>query len=256
MKDQETAANKIMKLLAKAESTTPEEAEALTAKAQELMAEYAISEAMIQAARGVITETIVEHSVKLQGIYQAAHVRLGQVIGDANDCRVFQVKYSHSTTLHYVGFENDVSNCEVLLTSLMIQASVALRKFSKEWKAKYSYLGGMDAFKSRRDFLFGFADGVAPRLKKAREEAAQTVEADRVENPTSEAAAASSVALVLVSRKKKVEDHWQDNYAAGMRKVHSRMSSGVGGRAAGRAAGAAASLPGSGVGSGVKGSLK
>src|SRR5437868_13324419 len=50
---QDKWADKIAALLRKAESTTPEEAELLMAKAQELMAKYAIDEAMLNAARGV-----------------------------------------------------------------------------------------------------------------------------------------------------------------------------------------------------------
>src|SRR5688572_5573226 len=72
---EDTIIDKITKLLAKAESTTPEEAEALTAKATELMMRWSIDEAVIEARRvgaGKVDQ-VVEKKIWVSGIYWKAN---------------------------------------------------------------------------------------------------------------------------------------------------------------------------------------
>lgn len=71
--DQETINRKmdlVARLLAKAEQTTPREAEALTEHAERLMVKHGIDQALIdekRARRGQATEPIVTEAVLLSG---------------------------------------------------------------------------------------------------------------------------------------------------------------------------------------------
>ena len=84
-KTSEHYADKIAKLLAKAESTTPEEAESLVAKAQELMTAYAVSEAMIDSVRGIERDEIGQD--EYVGIFRAAVADIGRAVARANGWR-------------------------------------------------------------------------------------------------------------------------------------------------------------------------
>src|SRR4051794_139851 len=87
MEGSERYAEKIAKLLAKAESTTPEEAELLIGKAQQLMTEYAISEAMIDAARGVSVDEIEQCRFAYGGFLRKDLGEIAWAVLRANDCK-------------------------------------------------------------------------------------------------------------------------------------------------------------------------
>src|SRR4026208_2027649 len=87
MSKQEKYAEKIAALLRKAESTTPEEAELLVEKAQQLMTQYAISEAMLDAARGVERDEIDQTPIKMTGVFREAIGELLWAIAASNNCR-------------------------------------------------------------------------------------------------------------------------------------------------------------------------
>ena len=82
---------RVQALLAKAERTDfPEEAEALLAKAQDLMARHAISEAMVQAARardGGSGESVTSLRVVVDAPYAGAKRTLLGAVAAANGCR-------------------------------------------------------------------------------------------------------------------------------------------------------------------------
>ena len=67
--------NRIRALLAKAESTTPEEAELLTAKAAELMLRHEISQSQV-AADHAVAEGFKEFRFEFQGVYMRQFRRL------------------------------------------------------------------------------------------------------------------------------------------------------------------------------------
>ncbi|NEE50837.1 DUF2786 domain-containing protein, partial [Streptomyces sp. SID8455] len=78
---------RIRALLAKAEATGfPEEAEALTSKAQELMARHSIDEALI-AARTRSTETPGACRIGVEPPYESAKAILLDAVASANRCR-------------------------------------------------------------------------------------------------------------------------------------------------------------------------
>lgn len=251
----ESIADKITKLLAKAESTTPAEAEALTAKATELMIRWSIDEAVIAARRGgKVADKIVEKTIEVGGIYWMAHQSLGIKVGSSFGFKCVQRNWSYQPKMKgafmWVGFESDITKAELLYTSLLIQSATGLAKFSKQWKNDFPQLGGMEAFKARRSFLFGFGDAVYDRL--VAQFRVETAKASRAENDG--ARGTTSVELVLADRKQQVRSYYDEKYGHLRASKGKRLSGGVGGRQAGVNAGMAANLGGTGI-TGSKGSL-
>ena len=114
---------KVRGLLAKAESTEFEdEADALTAKAQELMARYSIDQAMV--ARETDSEEPSGRRIGVDDPYAQGKANLLAVIAGANRCRsVWLASYGFSTV---VGFAGDIDIVEVLYLSLLVQATRAM----------------------------------------------------------------------------------------------------------------------------------
>jgi uncharacterized protein DUF2786 len=181
--------DRVRKLLAKAEdeSCTPPEAEALTAKAAELMAKYGIDRALLAAAR---PETDVPSS-RMVDIYNPwgrvrAHLLCG--LGAALRCQcIMLTPPSGGLKIHLFGYESDLERADLLYTSVLIQmwhglvaAPVPERSRSpRAW---------------RRSWLLGFAAAVIGRVREAEERAAQQAGRDA---PAGEA---SKAALVLADR--------------------------------------------------------
>ncbi len=114
---------KVRGLLAKAESTTfPEEAEALSAKAQELMARHAIDHAL--AASAEAPEVPGGRRLPVEDPYADAKAMLVGSVSRANRCQSVHVVDLALVTL--LGFESDLVAVELLFTSLMVQANRAL----------------------------------------------------------------------------------------------------------------------------------
>lgn len=172
-----TVEDKIALLLAKAESTTPEEAEALTEHAERLMLRHGIEQAAVAAARAgreVRPEPVVEVKVPFTGVYARALVTLGSAVAHAyGTVRTYflQIRGQTSSTLVLVGHESDVRAVETLVTSLVLQGRVALDRW---WKAlrtdpRTDLLSGSERTSLRRDYLMGFGQGAADRLRSTRE---------------------------------------------------------------------------------------
>ena len=105
--------HKVTSLLAKAESTTfPDEAEALTAKAQELMTRYAIDRAQLEAGRG--DEPVAGgRRLAVDDPYANARYLLLSAVADANRCRAVWTKQWGFSTVF--GDEGDLDAVELLL---------------------------------------------------------------------------------------------------------------------------------------------
>jgi Protein of unknown function (DUF2786) len=158
--------DRVRKLLAKAEAagTTPEEAEALTAKATELMAKYGIDRALLAAQR---PETDQPGS-RLVDIYNPwgrvrAHLLCG--LASAMRCQPILVTSEEGTLrVHIFGYASDLERTDLLFTSVLIQmwhgliaAEVPARAYStRAW---------------RRSWLLGFAAAVTARVRAAEERA-------------------------------------------------------------------------------------
>jgi hypothetical protein len=195
-------ADKIAKLLAKAQTTTPEEAESLVAKAQELMTKYAIDQALLDAMKGESErrEEIIEAVVEYTGTFRMATWRLAQAIAKANTCRVLVSDDTRQRVcqLYLIGFESDVERARLLDASLQIQMVRALNAW---WTSDpvNALLDRNRKFAARRQFMFSFTQGVKERLGAAVKTA--TAEATKTHG--------DSVALVLRSRTDRVDD-WVD----------------------------------------------
>ncbi|MFE5794664.1 DUF2786 domain-containing protein [Streptomyces sp. NPDC056503] len=150
---------RIRALLAKAEATGyPEEAEALTAKAQELMARHSLDEAGL-AAGAPSAQTPGAVRVGVEPPYEQAKAILLDAVASANHCRaVWNETYGFSTV---VGFEADLDPVELLYTSLLVQGTAAMTRAEAEQRK-----GGRKRTKSfRQSFLLAYANRLGARLE-------------------------------------------------------------------------------------------
>ncbi|GGJ46673.1 hypothetical protein GCM10010121_067520 [Streptomyces brasiliensis] len=154
---------RIRALLAKAEATGyPEEAEALSAKAQELMARHSIDEALL-AAGAPAADAPGACRIGVEPPYEQAKAVLLDAVATANHCRaVWNEPFAFSTV---VGFEADLEVVELLYTSLLVQATHAMSKAEAAQRA-----GGRKRTKTfRQSFLAAYAHRVGDRLASAAE---------------------------------------------------------------------------------------
>ncbi|MGV9941274.1 DUF2786 domain-containing protein [Streptomyces sp. NPDC003401] len=154
---------RIRALLAKAEATGfPEEAEALTAKAQELMARHSVDEALLDAAAPA-PDAPGARRIGVEPPYEQAKAVLLDAVAGANHCRaVWNEPFCFSTV---VGFEADLEVVELLYTSLLVQAGTAMTKAEAAQRA-----GGRRRTKTfRQSFLAAYAHRVGTRLAVAAE---------------------------------------------------------------------------------------
>jgi hypothetical protein len=154
---------RIRALLAKAEATGfPEEAEALSAKAQELMARHSIDEALL-AARTHAKDAPGACRIGVDPPYETAKAVLLSAVSGANRCRaVWNEALGFSTV---VGFEPDLEAVELLYTSLLVQATAAMTKAEAAQRA-----GGRKRTKSfRQSFLAAYAHRIGDRLADVAE---------------------------------------------------------------------------------------
>jgi hypothetical protein len=154
--------DRVRALLAKAESTTfAEEAEALTLKAQELMARHSIDEAMIGVAGGPDALTIGVR-VSVDDPYASAKSMLLSEVASANGSRsVWSRDLGFSTVF---GFESDVDFVDVLYTSLLVQATSAMVAAG----AQINRQGQSRTRSFRQSFLVAYAGRIGERLRVAR----------------------------------------------------------------------------------------
>jgi Protein of unknown function (DUF2786) len=164
--------HKVTALLAKAESTNfPDEAEALTAKAQELMTRHAIDRAHVDASRGH-EPRVGGRRVGIDDPYAGARFLLLSAVADANRCRAVWSKQWWFSTVF--GDEGDLDAVEMLFTSLLVQATRAM----VAERPAAGTPGGTRSF--RQSFLVAFAERVGQRLA----EAAEAVVADEATRST------------------------------------------------------------------------
>jgi len=154
---------RIRALLAKAEATGyPEEAEALSAKAQELMARYSIDEALL-AARTHAEDAPGACRIGVDAPYESAKAVLLDAVATANRCRaVWHEALGFSTV---VGFDPDLEAVELLYTSLLVQATAAMTTAEAAQRR-----GGRKRTKTfRQSFLAAYAHRIGDRLQAAAE---------------------------------------------------------------------------------------
>ena len=152
---------RVRALLAKAESTTfPEEAEALTAKAHELMARHAIDEAMLRTAPGAPADGVVGWRIGIDDPYARAKSLLLDRVARANRCRaVWSSQLGFSTVFGHV---TDLETTELLFTSLLVQATAAMTRAGRSGSGEAGRRSRTRGF--RQSFLVAYAVHIGERL--------------------------------------------------------------------------------------------
>jgi hypothetical protein len=164
--------SRVRALLAKAESTEfPEEAEALSGRAQELMARHSIDHALLAAESGTREEPIGLR-LAIDNPYEAPKAVLLDVVAGANRCRaVWHRELGFSTVL---GFPSDLDAVELLFTSLLVQATAALVRAGSRQDAR----GRSSTRSFRQSFLAAYAQRIGERLDEATGEAVKQAVAE------------------------------------------------------------------------------
>jgi hypothetical protein len=169
----ESVLAKVRALLAKAESTSFEhEADALTAKAQELMARHAIDEAVARGLGGAAPGKPVARRLGVDDPYARAKSGLLAAIASANGVRAVWDEEQALMTL--VGFESDIDSVDVLFTSLLMQASRAMLARGRVRDSR----GHARTRSFRQSFLVAFAQRIHERLVTAARQARRDAEQD------------------------------------------------------------------------------
>ncbi|MFE6776383.1 DUF2786 domain-containing protein [Streptomyces sp. NPDC057702] len=180
---------RVRALLAKAESTEfPEEAEALSAKAQQLMARHSIDEALLAAGDpagpggpGAAPDGPRACRIGVEGPYESAKALLLDAVAEANRCHaVWSAEFAFSTV---VGYAADLELVELLHTSLLVQGTTAMHRAGDRHHAGGRARRTRDF---RESFLIAYAGRVRERLataarlaeREATDEAARTSAAD------------------------------------------------------------------------------
>lgn len=152
---------RVRALLAKAESTEfSAEAEALTARAQEMMARHSIDHAMLAHGSGSKVAPSARR-LFVDNPYEAAKTVLLDKVALANRCRaIWHRKLGLCTVL---GFPGDLDAVELLFTSLLIQATTAMVHAG----ARRDAYGRSRTRSFRQSFLTSYALRIGERFAEA-----------------------------------------------------------------------------------------
>lgn len=226
----EAMLRKIRGLLAQAEdpACTPEEAEAFSAKAEELLVKYGIDQAMLDAGKTRGRGKPTDRKVPMVAPYKMPKVTLLHQIASAYGVKMVMIGRQYS---HLVGFEADLDAVDLLYTSLLLQCSNAMTRARRA-----SGRRGEDMVAFTNSFIEGFAATVGQRLREQRR---TTVDAT------------PGAALVLADRSGEVDAAFKDLFPH-VKTVRSRARSDYEGRAAGHRAGQTADIGNHRVGGGHK----
>jgi len=197
---------RVRALLAKAESTTfPEEAEALSAKAQELMSRYSLERIVVDSAGspGSDPHPAAARRLWLDAPYVAAKALLVGAVAEANRCRTVLSEGLGFTTV--LGDEVDLEIVELLSTSLLVQATRAMVSAGSQTTGT----GRSRTRSYRQSFLIAYATRIGERLSTARD--------------VSTAAVADSARLlpVLAARERVVEDLFESMFPQSVSRSYS-----------------------------------
>lgn len=189
---------RVQALLAKAESTEfPEEAEALVAKAQELMTRHSIDEAML-AQDDPSADLIDSEVVVVSPPYASAHVVLLSTVADANSCRCVSTSALRGPVrCVLVGFRGDIGRTKTMFAALSLHAARAMLA------APVPDFDTPRRF--RRAFLLGFASRIGARLQDA-------ALAARTEAEERASARGRSTDLVLADRSARVDSAFEARF--------------------------------------------
>ncbi len=149
-------------LLAKAEATTfPEEADAFTAKAQELLARHNLDRAAVESQDCTRPAAAAMRRVWIDEPYLAAKGLLLHAVARANRCSTVQV--GDLGLVVAAGHDDDLDTVELLFTSLLVQATTQLTA-----AGRHAASGARPRSRSyRQSFLVAFAQRIGERLQEA-----------------------------------------------------------------------------------------
>jgi hypothetical protein len=186
--------DRVRKLLAKAEDEgcTPDEAEALTRKAAELMARYGIDRALLGAARPE-TDRPADRMVDLPRPWSAVKGHLLAGLAVALRCQCVLVNRATGRVAHVFGYASDLERADILFTSLLVQMARALS--AQDVPAA----SGGEAKAWRRSWMLGYCSAVVARVRAA-EEAAVAAASSPAGAAGNGAGGGRSAALVLADR--------------------------------------------------------
>jgi Protein of unknown function (DUF2786) len=181
---------RVRKLLAKAEAegVTPAEAEALTAKAAELMARYGIDRALLAAAQPA-TDQPANRKIDIGNPWAQVKAHLLGGLASALRCSCVQLPRTRTgaaARLHLFGYACDLERTEILYTSLLVQMAHGLL-------AAPVPAGVRSVRAWRRSWLLGYVSAVVARVHAAEDRAAAAAGGQQ-------AAGGKSAALVLADR--------------------------------------------------------
>jgi len=224
---------KIRALLAKAESTEfTEEAEALSARAQELMAKYSIDHALLAAQSGEREEPSGRR-IPVDSPYEEPKGTLLNVIALANRCRAIWSKDVGLMTV--VGFPADLDAVELLFTSLLVQANTAMLRAG----GKKDEFGRSRTRAFRQSFLVSYAIRIGERLEEATAHAtAEAVDELAAVERDRAGAVNSGTDLVpfLAARQQAVDDTVDELFGGNLKRGRAARATDAEGWASGRAA--------------------
>jgi hypothetical protein len=191
---------RIRKLLAKAgnEGVSPPEAEALTAKAAELMAKYGIDRALL-AADQPETDRPADRIVTVENPWSRVKAHLLTGLATALRCQCVLLTGRDGLRVHIFGYGSDLERADILYTSLLVQMWHGLVAAQvPDWASSPRAW--------RRSWLLGFASAVTARVRAAEEAAAGRASRDGQDGGGG-GARGSRTALVLADRSDVIGGH-------------------------------------------------
>ena len=196
----DTLLARVRKLLVKAEAAgvTPAEAQALTAKAADLMAKYGIDRALLAAERPE-TDRPADRVIDICNPWARVQAHLLCGLASALRCQcVILPRTGPGTKIHMFGYTSDIERADVLYTSLLVQMwqGLAATPLPAQVQSARAW---------RRSWLLGFATAVVARVRAAEEGAAR-----QATDPA--AGAGSRTALVLADRSQVISGRLKHAY--------------------------------------------
>ena len=191
---------RVRKLLAKAEdeSVTPPEAQALTAKAAELMAKYGIDRALLAAGRPE-TDHPGNRILDIGNPWGRVKAHLLCGLASALRCQCIVLTGGRpGTRIHMFGYASDLERADLLYTSVLVQMWHGLAGAQVP-----AWASSPRAW--RRSWLLGFAAAVISRVRAAEHAATSAATAPG-------AASGSRTALVLADRSQVIRQNVEQAY--------------------------------------------
>lgn len=206
---------KVRKLLTLAEdpAATPSEAEAFTAKATQLMADYGIDQAILANA-AADRNAIADRVIRFTAPYARDKCSLVSGIGHVLRCKGVILGGDASLSVHLFGLESDLMCVEMLTTSLLLQGSRDL--------AATVVPRGENVAAYRRSWWAGFSAAISTRLADQQKDSIRAAEVRLADSRT-------SVSLVLADRTHEAEAAMHRTYPR-LRTAAPRRLSGGGAR--------------------------